>query len=145
MTTFNDPLVAADLWLVAPIFSSTGLHPVSEARVLMFLEQAEERTARDIWGAKADWAVLYLAAHLLYLDVRDNESAIVGGGGAAPAYAGAIASESVGPISRSFGAGGGATFTQGGANAYADETLATTPWGKKLVELRKTITGVGAY
>lgn len=144
---YNNPLEAADVWLVAPIFSSTGLHPVAEARVDLFLEQAENRTEREIWGDKADDAVILMCAHLLYCDVRDNSMAIVGApaGAAKPTYAGAIASETVGPVSRSFVAGGGSSFVQGGSVAFADEALATTPFGKRLVELRRSLFAGGAY
>jgi len=144
---FGDPLTFADVDLVAPIFSSSGLHPQSEARKTMFLEQAEECTEREFWGTKADLAVLLLTAHFLHCDIRDNETAIVGApaGASTPTYAGAIASESVGPVTRSFGAGGGASFVQGGAAAFSDEAMATTPWGQRYIELRQTLLGAGAY
>lgn len=147
MSQFNDPLEAADVWSVAPIFSATGLHPIAEARVDLWLAEAVEQINRELYGSKADLATLLLTAHFLHCDVRDNESAIVGSptGAAAPTYAGSVTSESVGPVSRSYGGAGGASFTAGGAGAFNDEALATTPWGQRLIALRRTTWGGGAY
>lgn len=132
-------VTAAEFWEVASIFSSSGLSPKSQATVERFLGYAEDRVARDVWGSKADQGVIYLAAHLLTEDHILNSTPIVSPTSASGAgYAGAITSESMGPLSRSFGAGTGLAASSG-AGAFNDEALATTGWGKRFVALRSEL------
>lgn len=132
---FSDPAVAADLFYVAPVFDVGGASPVAEERVLTFLALAEELTSRDAWGAKSGHAVALMAAHLLYDDILANVAPVPAGG-----YAGAVTSESVGPISRSFGATSGQ-----GSGSFDDESLATTPWGRRLIQMRRSLMMRGVF
>jgi hypothetical protein len=130
------PITAQQFYDRAAIFSPTGLHPVSETRLQIFIDDAENRVARDLWGNVADVAVIYLAAHLLYQDVLINNTPIIRTeeNASSGQITGAISSMSVGPVSVSYSESG---FTSsGGGNAFSDESLATTPFGKKYIELR---------
>lgn len=141
-----------DFYQTATMFSpgpptttvAVGSNPTTPERVQRFLDAAERRVARDLWGDKGDDGVLYLAAHLLAEDVIANSVQLVDVTGPAGGYAGVITSESLGPISRSYGAKAGSSFTDAaGGNAFADEPLATTVWGKRFVALRREIMAQG--
>jgi hypothetical protein len=134
--TFSDPCVAADLWFVAPLFdpgvadggvaATAGASPVDADRVATFLAEAEKQIDRAVWGERASLAVSLLTAHMLAEDVAAN--ATLPGSASS---GGSVTSESVGPLSRSFGA-----FSSAGAAAYDDELFAGTPWGRRFVQLR---------
>lgn len=148
---FSNPCTAADVFFVAPLFdpgvaeggvsASPGAAPSTVERVETFLEEAERQTARDLWGDSAGMAVCLMAAHLLHEDAVANavlpNPSTPGGQG----FAGPITSQSMGPITRSFGARAGAGFKPGGGAAFEDEPLATTPWGKRLIQLRPGFVG----
>ena len=67
------------------------------ARVNLFLADAMLQINAGAWGAKADLGTYYLAAHLLAID---NATGTTGG------TFGAVTSESVGQVSRSYNSGG---------------------------------------
>ena len=143
--TFSNPCTVADLWFVAPIFGVDGCSSTDADRVETFLQLAEETTDREVFGDKAPWAVCFMAAHLLFEDAAANSATPGQLTPTGAGYAGAITGESVGPITRSFGAATGGAFVAGGAAAYDREALATTPWGKKLVQLRSSLMVRGIF
>lgn len=134
---FSDPLVAADLWDVAPVFDPgvaaggvaavAGASPVLEDRVLTFLELAEGMVDRDAFGTvKAPQAVALMCAHLLYLDATDNVSPTA-------STATDVTAVAVGPVSKSFAA------RAPNATSAFDDVLGDTPWGRRFLTLRSTL------
>lgn len=85
-----------------------------EARLQTFLDFAALSINSSVWGAKADFAQALLAAHYLTMANR-------GGAG------GALTSEKVGDLSRSYGQLEGA------------ELYGATAYGMQYVQLRKTL------
>lgn len=69
----------------------------SDVRVQLFLDDATMQINPNAWGAKTDLGIYYLAAHMLAID---NATGFTGG------TFGAVTSESVGQVSRSYGSGG---------------------------------------
>lgn len=145
---FSNPCVAADLWFVAPVFdpgvadggvaASPGASPMSLEQVDTALALAEEMTSRTAWGGayKAGMAVCLMAAHLLWLEAETNTEDPTEAAGST--YAGAVTSETVGPVSRSYGAKASG-FKAGGDSAFDGEVLAQSPFGKRLIQMRKTV------
>lgn len=89
-----------------------------DATVTSAIDEAERRTNRDAWAGKADDAVLYLAGHILKVWALQSGTP-----------AGAVMSESVGPISRTYAT----------SPVTSRENLATTAWGRMYLELRQTL------
>ena len=86
------------------------------------IDQAERRTNRIQWGVKADDGVTYLVCHMLTIKKQ-----IAKAGAQAK---GALTSQTVGPVSRSFSVA---------APPFTDQWFASTEYGKAFVELRSTI------
>ncbi len=106
-------VTAADVKEIATEFAA-----VADARVDLFIAQAERRTNRTNWGNKADDGVIYLTAHLLKLDELQ---------GAAPA--GPITARRVHDVSWAYaktGSGDG-------------DNLDSTAWGRRYKEIRKLV------
>ncbi len=148
--TFSSPLVADDLYFVAPLFGPAGALPIDEDRVLTFIANAEELTDREAYDGAADMAVLLRTAHELFLDAQANSISPIAAAqvtATEAGYAGPISAESMGPLSRSFGASSSsAAFAQGGAAAFGDDPLGTTPWGQRLLGLRRSkVFGRGVF
>lgn len=147
---FSTPCVAADLWFVAPVFDPgvadggvaavAGASPATLEQVDTALALAEETTSRTAWGSayKASMAVCLLAAHYLWLEAAANAESPLPSSGPSGGYAGVITSETVGPISRAYGASASG-FVAGGEGAFADQALGTTPFGQRLIQLRRSV------
>lgn len=91
------------------------LADVEDARIQVFLDYALLTINANIWGAKADFGQTLLAAHLLTMSNR-------GGSG------GAVTSEKVGDLSRSYG------------NPDMDgTTYSATSYGQMFMQLLKTL------
>ncbi len=105
-------VTAADVKEIATEFAA-----VADARVDLFLSEAETRTNRGNWGNKADRGVIYLTAHLLQMD--DLQSA---------APAGPLTARRVHDVSWAYG-----------ASAFSDEAMGNTAWGRRYIELRSLI------
>lgn len=151
---FSIPSIAVDVFFVAPMFDpglangglSTlpGKRPVTVTQADTTLVLAEAMTNRDLWAEKSGHAVALMAAHLLWLDLQAESYDPVDEEYTGNDYAGAITSESVGPISRGYGAKSGG-FTAGGDSAFADDPLAQSPYGKKLLLMQRGLMARGFY
>ncbi len=106
-------VTAAEVKTIATEFAA-----VADARVDIFIAQAETRTNRANWGNKADDGVIYLTAHLLKLDDLQGE-----------APAGPVSARRVRDVSWAF------------ANPTSTEGLDSTAWGRRYKELKSTIFG----
>ena len=106
-------VTAADVKTIATEFAA-----VDNSRVEIFIAQAERRTNRGAWGAKADDGVIYLTAHLLKLDELQ---------GGAPA--GPVTARRVRDVSWAFAA------------PMSKDGLASTAWGRRYQELLSTVFG----
>lgn len=106
-------VTAADVKEIATEFAA-----VADARVDIFIAQAERRTNRGNWGATADDGVIYLTAHLLKLDELQ---------GAAPA--GPVTARRVHDVSWAF------------AKPMSTEGLDATAWGRRYRELLQGVFG----
>jgi hypothetical protein len=139
-------LTAQDLWDVAEMFSSTGMYPKTESVVLSAIAKAEKRIARELWGERADDGVILLAAHILYANHLINNTPAMGSSSntSAGATAGPIQSMNVGPLSVSYGASAGVTSASG-EDAFRNDVLGTTPWGKQFIEMRSELMLRGAW
>jgi hypothetical protein len=134
--TFSTPIVAADVLFVAPMFGPSGSSPAGVDNIDTAADLAERMTNREAYGDVAGQAAALMAAHLLWVEAASNAeppSASVAG---RTAYAGVVTSESVDGVSRSYGAKA-AGFIAGGDAAFADDELATSPFGKRLIQLRR--------
>ena len=78
-------------------FPEFTLAIASDARVQLFLDDAALQINASAWGLKTDLGIYYLAAHSLAID---NATGFTGG------TFGAVTSESVGQVSRSYSSGG---------------------------------------
>lgn len=100
---------------------------VEDARIQMFLSDAELSINRAIWNPnKADLAVQYLAAHMLALSPY-SQSTGVGGGGKL------VQSETVGPLSRTY-----AVPSTSSANTL-DNYFLQTAYGQEYLRLRRSV------
>lgn len=106
-------ITAADVKAIATEFET-----LPELKIERFITHAENRLNRDYFGtSKADMAAIYLTAHLLKVDEAQSGHP-----------SGPVTSESVGPISRSYGA----SLT----GAASREELGSTVWGRMYLDLR---------
>ena len=109
-------VTADDLTTAFPEFASTDDEVIEAA-----IERAERRTNRAAWGVKADDGVILLACHMLAMNARSA------GGSSSPA--GVLASETVGPLSRTYAAPTGTLST-------GDAWIGATIYGQAYLELR---------
>lgn len=107
---------------------ATELTAILDATIDGFIAMAERRTNRTNWGAKADDGVIFLAAHLTTMQAKAASAGVNGN-----AVKGPLTSETVGPLSRSFDAGGS------GSAPWSDAWLSGSPWGIAYVELRALV------
>ena len=105
-------VTAADVKEIATEFAA-----VADSRVDLFIAQAERRTNRTNWGAKADDGIIYLIAHLLKLDEDQGAAA-----------AGPIVARRVHDVSWAYGK------TSGGGDNFD-----STAWGRRYKEIRKSV------
>lgn len=110
-------VTAASLIVFAPELAS-----VDEAIVTAAVDAAYRRTNVAAWAGKVDDGVNNLAAHMLTLGVR-----IAASGAQAR---GALTSQTVGPLSRSFAAP---------PVTMSDAWLASTTYGQAYAELKATV------
>lgn len=97
---------------------ATELASETDARINIFIDIAREYLCEEKWGTKAKTAIILYTAHLLTLANRGTTGA-----------AGAVTSEKVGELQRSYGSG---------VDGQTDE-LAQTPYGMMLMQLRRGI------
>lgn len=91
------------------------------------IDEAERATNRTNFGVKADDAVFYLAAHIITLNTHLNEQGPTGGLTGTPA--GMIKSERLLEWSASYDS----------SNAFSQEVLGSTAWGRHYIALRGMI------
>ena len=75
----------------------------SDARVQLFLDQAARQLSSDTLGERYDDAQAYLTAHLMTMAQRNSVAFAAGASGA-------VASMTVGPLSRTFSSAGSAGY-----------------------------------
>lgn len=151
---FSNPVSALDVWFVAPVFdpgaSAGGLAPVAGAvprdldTVDTIIVTAEALTNRLLWGEMSGRAAALMAAHLLWIEAAASTESPIDVTGPAGGYAGVVTSESVGPVSRSYGAKASG-FVAGGDGAFANDPLAQSPYGKQLIVMRRSINARGMF
>ena len=101
------------------LFPEFGIQP--NARVQIFLDQADACVNNSAWGQRADAGIQYLAAHLI-ATLDGDESA---------AGSGVVTQKKVGEVSASYGFG----------QKQLDSAYASTKYGRIFVEMqRKVIT-----
>jgi hypothetical protein len=93
---------------------------VPSPRVQVFLDMAALSINVSAWGNKADMGQTYLAAH--YLKTADETAA-------GDAAAGPVTQEAVGQVSASYQVG----------EAFSDSEYGSTAYGRRYLELRKTV------
>lgn len=98
----------------------TEFAEVSATRIQLFLDFAATQINVCAWGNKADQGLIYLTGHFLKLDL-DNAN-----GGAA---AGPVSQEAVGQVSASYQIG----------ESFSDSEFGVTSYGRRYLELRKTV------
>lgn len=102
---------------------------IGQSAIQAALDEASREASASVFGARYDDAVKYLAAHLLAC-LR---------GGSRGMVSGAVVSETVGPISRSFG----------GSSVMAPsvDSLGSTSYGRRFQDIRRQVAGgpVGAW
>ena len=99
----------------------------------LYLQLAAQQLSQRRWGANWEFAVCYLAAHVL-VSGGGNAGSQSGSGGAA---GGALTQVQVGDLSKS--------FTAVGDTAARDNTYMTTAYGRMFIQLRRaTIVSAGA-
>lgn len=94
---------------------------VLDATVDIYITEAQSRIHQTTWGDQYDLGVKYLTAHALALDM-----------GGAHGAAGPVASESAGPVSRSY-----AAYSIFGSTG--GDNLNATAYGRKFQMLRKEL------
>jgi hypothetical protein len=97
---------------------------IADARVTSFLNQAARRMDAASFGALYDDAQSYLTAHLLTIAKR-NEAGFAAGA------SGPLTSVTVGPLSKTFSAGG----SRGGA--ASGDGFEATPYGVEYLALQR--------
>lgn len=95
---------------------------VSQEAIERAIAEAERELPRSVYGDRYDDAHLYLAAHLLAVQVKGSSS----GGGP-------VVMESAGPVSRQY-----AQLTMQGD----DSTLLATAYGRRFRDIRQQCAGV---
>jgi hypothetical protein len=98
---------------------ATEFESVDDEVVELLILQAENRMNAAVWGSKFQDGQIYLTAHLLFLYVHQSGTG----------NNGAVTSETVGPLSRSFSIG----------EWDKEGTLGSTSWGREYVTLRKSL------
>lgn len=118
--------MAADLATFRLYFPEWGA--VADARVQLYLDDAEAYLNKQIWGDCYDKAVLYWSAHKLAL----SEQRVAQGSGAGGSGAGPLTSASVDGVSVGYAAPAWATGTNAGDAEYSK-----TPYGQEYLSLRQ--------
>lgn len=115
----------AQVVLVAPALSTTatGLQD-------LILAQVAREVNDGAWGDHADTARTLLAAH------KGTKFANAASGSGAGIVGAVVTSESLGPMSRSYGAG---------ADAAAMGEYASTVWGQEFYRLMQSVVGFAAF
>ena len=93
---------------------------LSESSISPSILEAEREVNESAFGDRYDDALKYLAAHLLAAMRQGSQGA-----------SGAVVSETVGPISRSYGA----------AAITSSDALESTSYGRRYVEIRRQCAG----
>lgn len=93
---------------------------LSESAISPFMLESEREVNESVFGDRYDDALKYLAAHLLAVGRKGSEGA-----------SGAVVSETVGPISRSYGA----------AAITSSDALDSTAYGRRYAEIRRQCAG----
>lgn len=124
-------MAQAHATLAQVIDATTGIAPelstFPAAQGALWLEIAKEQIGLARWGTRASLGHMLLTAHLISASAQAAAAAI-GSGSSGP-----IASESVGPASRSYAVA-----------AASDESLSTTSYGREYMALRRVIMGRGS-
>lgn len=115
--------MAADLHAFRTRFPDFDCKP--DHVIGLALEDAALQINRRAWGRKADLGTLYLAAHMMAVD----DLALAGSGGAQ----GAVLSETVGSISR--------TYASPGATYGVTGEFGTTKYGLMYMRLKSQVFG----
>lgn len=115
----------ADVVALAPALASLAV-----ARQTQILAEVDNEVSTDAWGDYAEAGKRYLAAHKGTVTVLSDAGS---GGGAA---LGPITSESLGPMSRSYGTIGDSTSV--------DAELSRTSYGREYIRLRSLAVGFAA-
>lgn len=106
---------------------------VDEEVVQDAIDRAERRTNRSAWASIADDGVNLLTAHFLIMDARNAVGSTVAT--TSPTLRGAMTSEAIGPLSRSFASVGGSSVS---SSAF-DSWLALTGFGQEYLALRSGV------
>lgn len=103
-----------DLLILAPEFKDED-----DARIDFFLDKAALRVNRRVWGSKADWGTVLLAAHMLTRFAPD----------ASAGSSGQVTMEKVGDLQAQYGV----------LKMDGDEELSTTTYGAQFAQMRKAL------
>lgn len=117
----------ADVVALAPALSTVGA-----TRQTQILAEVGREVDGDAWGDLAVDGALYLAAH------KGTVTLLSLAGSGAGASVGPVTSESLGPMSRSYGA-----LSSGSSSI--DPDLARTSYGLEYARLRRLAIGFGAF
>ena len=117
-----------DLRLLAPEFADPAAY--TNSRLDFVLSLAAQRLDAAAWGTLYVQGCLYLAAHLLTLQVRTAAA------GAGESGAGPVTRRKAGDVEVSHGAAVGVLSR--------DAVYATTPYGIEFLALARSVGGVGA-
>ena len=117
----------------------TELATVDEDVIQAAIDEAEARTSRAQWApAHVDYAVRYLALHLLALNAQ-ADAAAAAAGGSTPTGGGTVELtvkwEQDGTLQRGYSDRAAALGRGPGFNRISNEVLESTLWGKRYLEL----------
>ena len=135
---FSTPITSDDVLFVAPMFGPSGSSPAAVDNIDTAADLAERMTNREAYGDVAGHACALMAAHLLWIEAAANAEPPSASAASGSSFAGAVTSESVDGISRSFGAKVGG-FVAGGKAVFDGDELATSPFGQRLIAMRRRL------
>lgn len=95
-------------------------------KIQLYINYAKLSVPQKKWGVKYDFALLLLTCHLLTLALIDQSSSKKG-------TLGAVTSETVGELSRTYGDGGGQQASING------DSLNQTTYGKEFLRLQRSL------